>query len=150
LLIPFLIQHLKKNIEEDLLNLMNDEQKLMFGKQRVMSLLNSIFSPSTNENDFRIQEIKYINNDYNTNFGNTSQGSLRFDSLIKCFCYEKRYPNVKSKYIELMVDIKMQRANGYLFVLVDRFYYYNNVLRSSYNRHLIELSLLNLKIMLKY
>ena len=107
------------------------------GKQRLISFLNSIIFPDT-ENDPRIYEIERLSNEStNMNIGN-SLGSLRYDILCKAKC--------KSKYNqknEKTINIEMQLSCD--SHLRKRLINYASTVYKLYNLETIVLCLVNKK-----
>eukprot|EP00833_Pecoramyces_ruminatium_P005472 jgi/Orpsp1_1/1179504/evm.model.c7180000069576.1 len=96
------------------------------GKDRLKSLLNSIFFPDAGEHGFKIRRIEYKNNEntqFNEKFGS---GMLKYDIPCKCYCWK-----FEKEYETKIFNIEMQTGYGAGFL--GRMYDYGYSLRQINN-----------------
>ena len=118
------------------------------GKQRLMSLLNSIFFPSATGDDFMIREIEELPNESTSIDGaNTRSGVLIFDIACQCKCWKEtpKTDGTKSegKHNVKVFDVEMQTSRTDDFI--NRLYNYGYRLYNKYNQDCIALGFLNHK-----
>lgn len=111
------------------------------GKDRLMSILNSIFYPNAGDDDLKIREIEELSNEHTiAGVQVTSKGSTRFDVVCRCICQTKNNQQEKKE----VFDMEMQTSWQDNFP--ERLYEYGVSLRQTYNSpKVISLGFLNVK-----
>ena len=98
------------------------------GKDRLMSLLNSILYPTAGENGYKIREIEPLPNERNRLGEQSNLGVLRFDIACRCHCWS----NNGNTREEKIIDIEMQTC--YEGNFVGRLFDYGSSLRAANQR----------------
>ena len=111
------------------------------GKTRLISFINGILFPDAKDDDIKVREIRYIQNEIVTYGNENRKGTYMFD--VPCICTCWRTEHKKENESIFGVDIEMQIK--YQPEYPDRFYKYNVRLSSYHRQPFIVISLLNFK-----